>query len=258
MSKGFTLIEHERSKSVSRNEGFTLIELLVVTSIIVLMTVLVLPNYRAGDQQLELQRAASQLTQDLRRAQEMALSSKEFVGKTPYGYGIYFNQSQPGQYILFADLDGDQFFDSGDEVEIWQLSEKVQISELLPGNPLTIVFIPPDPTVVFKPDGASASITIEAEGLEAQIIQYVYQHKSTPLGRHKPRADCDVLNDFEDCPDSFPATALDIDVVYDQYEWCFGKWCFPFSKLYRKQETEVLTPLQRTIQVNKAGLIAVE
>jgi len=31
---GFTLIEHESSKSLSRNEGFTLIELLVVIAII--------------------------------------------------------------------------------------------------------------------------------------------------------------------------------------------------------------------------------
>lgn len=40
--QGFTLIEHERSKSVSRNEGFTLIELLVVIAIIGLLASIVL------------------------------------------------------------------------------------------------------------------------------------------------------------------------------------------------------------------------
>ena len=44
--KGFTLIEHERSKSGGRNEGFTLIELLVVVAIIGLLSTIVLVNIR--------------------------------------------------------------------------------------------------------------------------------------------------------------------------------------------------------------------
>ena len=40
--KGFTFIEHERSKNGGRNEGFTLIELLVVIAIIGLLSSIVL------------------------------------------------------------------------------------------------------------------------------------------------------------------------------------------------------------------------
>jgi len=40
--KGFTLIEHEGSKSLSRNESFTLIELLVVIAVIGLLASIVL------------------------------------------------------------------------------------------------------------------------------------------------------------------------------------------------------------------------
>ena len=129
------------------SKGFTLIELIVVTSIIVLLTALILPNYRAGDRQLSLQRSAAKLAQDLKRAQEMALSSQKFNNEVPAGYGIYLNKNQPFQYILFADLDNGKDYDAGEAVEILQLEKQIQISSLSPLSPLTIVFTPPDPQI---------------------------------------------------------------------------------------------------------------
>ena len=46
--KSFTLIEHERSKSMRRNESFTLIELLVVIAIIGVLATIVLVNVRSA------------------------------------------------------------------------------------------------------------------------------------------------------------------------------------------------------------------
>jgi len=143
------------------NKGFTLIELLVVLSIIVIMTSLTLPNYRAGDQQLALQRSVAKVSQDLRRTQEMAMSSREFVGAPAGfvgGYGIYFNLSQPDQYILFADLDNENDYDTGEAVEILELETNIVFSNLSPDDPLTIIFIPPDPQVII------------AGGIEGTII----------------------------------------------------------------------------------------
>lgn len=147
------------------SKGFTLIELLVVTGIIVLLTALVLPNYRAGDHQLALQRSAHKLSQDLRRVQEMAVSVKEFEGIAPSGYGAYFNKNQPSKYILFADLNSDERYSASDDgtVEEIDLEKGVNISQLsplAPDNSLTISFLPPDPTVVFYPDGVFSLITI--------------------------------------------------------------------------------------------------
>lgn len=149
--------------------GFTLIELVVVIALIALITALVLPNYRSGDQRLALQRSAYKLAQDLRRAQEMATSAKEFGGQVPAGYGIHLKNTQPNQYILFADLDGSEDYDSGEEVEILGFERNIYIDSLSPDSPLNVVFSPPDPTVAFSLDANTASVIIGVEGLQKKI-----------------------------------------------------------------------------------------
>ncbi len=129
-------------------KGFTIVELVVVTSIIALMSTLVMANYRVGGKTLALQRSAYKLTQDLRGAQEMAMSAQEVSGSVPYGFGIYFDQTSPEYYKLFADLDGDKAWDGeGENIEIFQLEKEVQISGLSPTSAFSIVFTPPDPIV---------------------------------------------------------------------------------------------------------------
>ena len=96
--------------------GFTLAELLVVMAIIVVISGLSLANWRGGEKQYALLRAASKLSQDLRRAEEMALSSKEFQGQIPEGgYGVYFKEQEKDHYILFADFNGNHHYDSGSD-----------------------------------------------------------------------------------------------------------------------------------------------
>lgn len=143
------------------SRAFTLLELLVVTAIIVILTTLVLSNYRFGDKQLALQRSASKLAQDLRRAQEMAMSAKELSGQVPDGFGIHFNNSLPNSYILFADLNNNHHRDIGDQdLETLTLELNIRMSNLFPATNFSILFAPPDP-VVWINDSSSGVITAQ-------------------------------------------------------------------------------------------------
>ena len=165
-SKGFTLIELERSKSVRRNEGFTLIELLVVTVIITILTAAILLNYKNTGQQFALQRSAHKLAQDIRRAAEKAMSAQECpIDKCggppaiiPARYGLEFEKDE-NYYILFADINDDGLRDSSDNiVEQISFEEGVSIKDLYSSiggpfsskNQLCVTFKPPAPTIEIR------------------------------------------------------------------------------------------------------------
>ena len=191
-SKGFTLIELERSKSVRRNEGFTLIELLVVTVIITILTAAILVNYRNSEQQFALQRSAHKLAQDIRRAGEMAMSAKEITGPTGEkvipsgGYGIYLRSlPNPPYYeiIIFADCNDNQQFTSGnvcgtppnrfsESLEDVKLESGVKISNLSPNSPLQITFKPPSPKISIQGgDTAEITLALEADPTKTKKIK---------------------------------------------------------------------------------------
>ena len=160
--------------------GFTIIELLVVVSIIVILSGLVLVNYKPGREQFALQRTAHKIAQDLRRIQEMAMSAKEIgpTGDKIYpdgGFGIHFDVSNPGQYVLFADCNNNQtlddnvcgasFFPETLDDGLTLLESKVQINELStdfvgPLDSLDITFNAPDPTVFITGNAVEAEIKI--------------------------------------------------------------------------------------------------
>jgi len=198
------------------SKAFTLIELLVVVSIIVLMTAITLPSYRSGENQLALQRSAHKLSQDLRRAQEFAISVKDFNGSVPAGYGIYFDLDQPDRYIMFADLDGDQAYSgSNEKVEEIIFEDEAAMSFLNPVSPessLTVFFAPPDPEVTITPAAGSAVVTLGKEEKN-----YTYNFVSKTYAQPSARASCDVNPDTQDCPSSFAAPADGLAYVYDWF-----------------------------------------
>lgn len=151
--KGLALSERSESK------GFTLIELLVTTGIIMLFSAIVFPNFNLGEKNLAIERSAAKLVQDLGRAREMAMSVKEFTGASSAfkgAYGIKF-EINSSSYILFADLNNNQIFDSGEAVKTIPLEKNIKISALAPISPLIVIFWPPDPTTNIN---STATITL--------------------------------------------------------------------------------------------------
>jgi hypothetical protein len=110
-----------------------------------------------------LQRAASKLAQDIRKAQEMAIAAVECPqgtgceGQIPSGYGVFLNitgGADPTLYRLYADTDGDRYFTNADVIISTSTFESgIVISDIDTGaNPkrIAINFKPPDPEVKLK------------------------------------------------------------------------------------------------------------
>lgn len=147
------------------NKAFTIIELLVVSAIIALLTGLLFPNWRAGQNQFAVQRAAHKLAQDIRRTQEMALASQQLPsGQVPYAYGVYFRKSEPKHYIIFADLNNDNDYTPTTDavIEDIAIERKAAITELS-ADPLRIAFRPPRPTIAVLP-ASPAFVRLVSEG----------------------------------------------------------------------------------------------
>ena len=102
----------------------------MVVSIIAIITIIVLPNYRSSNQYLALERSAHKLHHDIRRAQEMSMSAIECPsmcpietqtnpcncdGSVPSGYGIYF-QVGDNNYIIYADHNPNEAYDGFDDI----------------------------------------------------------------------------------------------------------------------------------------------
>ncbi len=156
------------------NKGFTLVELLVVSAIIIIMAAFVFPNFRAGDTAYGLQRSAAKLAQDLRRAEEHALSAiapagvhADFKG----GYGLNFKVGD-SSYVLFTDFNNNKVLDIGETLEIISL-EKAIISNLSTSPAaVNIVFLPPDPQV-FISGGLTGQIilSVKDDAVKTKIIK---------------------------------------------------------------------------------------
>jgi len=137
----------------AKNIGFTLIEVIVTIFIIAVISGLIFANYHQSGQHIALQNSANILSQDLRRAQQMAMSVKDYScssGKLK-GFGIWLS---PGAdvYSLRARceisdgvyLDPDPVLENHDELK----KNGVIISNLIPNqDPLKIFFYPPDPVI---------------------------------------------------------------------------------------------------------------
>ncbi len=155
--------------NVKMSKGFTLIELMVVVSIIVILSLMIIPNYQSFQKDLALQRAATELAQDIRRAQEMAMANtlaedcfnEDGTEKHPddyeYGFSIELKTAAGGVYVLFADCNGSYRYEPGqDEDMILLLADlnSVEIDSLyIPGytgiQKIYITFSSPDPIVTF-------------------------------------------------------------------------------------------------------------
>lgn len=147
-------------KTELKNGGYTLIEVMAVTAIIMIMSAVLLADYASGQQNLVLKQSVAQIVADLRMAQNMAMNTTKF-GTGPGaqipigGYGVNFveDDSAAGSYTIFADLDGQNDYDSpGETFAARTLDSHVRIATATAVTNVT--FIPPDPKVCFDAESS--------------------------------------------------------------------------------------------------------
>ncbi len=149
-------------------QGLALIELLVAATIIVLLSSMMLLNVRGGQKQFALTRSANKMAQDIRRAQEMTMSMKEYICPTANlrGYGMNMSKSDP-IYYLVAVCDGTTSvletltFEKG--VKFQDLSYYKSGQWQTDIASLELYFTPPDPTVGLTAGAERIRITLSLE-----------------------------------------------------------------------------------------------
>lgn len=175
-------------KELQKLMGFTLFELLVVLSIVVLISLIVFPNYKKGTKNLLLERSANLLAQQIRKALERAMSAREYGTIIPAGgYGIFLKKSPLGdQIFLFGDCNKDHLYTPGvfcegtlpEKIEEIFLEKEVFIKNLDPlfeENSLHISFQPPDPLVYIngQENIIQASITLSLKSDSSKTKQII-------------------------------------------------------------------------------------
>ncbi len=106
--------------------GFTFIELMVSISIFMLISGMMLANFRAGDNSSELTRSAELLVSKLRESQTRALSGVGGLGVI--GHGVYVVDGDTF-FLPYTDTGtSDLEYDSGEESVSVQLLNNVEIN----------------------------------------------------------------------------------------------------------------------------------
>lgn len=149
--------------SNKKQKGFTLVETVVSLSIILILSAIILPRYSSLRYEFNLLRSGYKLSQDIRRAQEMATSAKQFNNSVPSGYGVYLSENDTS-YIIYADINDNQRYGAGDQiVETINLNRKIYVKDISPSNSISINFKSPDPLTLISNNADFAIIDLGLE-----------------------------------------------------------------------------------------------
>lgn len=147
--------------------GFTLIELMVTTGIMVIISTAVLVNNSAFGGTVNLRNLAYDVALTIRQAQVYGVSVKRFGASFDAGYGVHFSASDSGEFILFADVNDDGVYTTGEIVtppSPYTFARGYTITDIRAGSSgvscagasvgsLDIVFKRPEPDARIRADG---------------------------------------------------------------------------------------------------------
>ena len=157
-------------------------------AIIVMITAIFVANYKTGNSRSDLIMTSQKLVADIHAAQNNTLGLVKYGGVFPAGgWGLNFDMSNPGQYIIFADLSQPYSNEPGQEssadygsmmynadqgegdvekgARIVTLPAGIVITSLVDDHKTldsaNVTFLPPDPkTSIYDGSETSTSLTI--------------------------------------------------------------------------------------------------
>ena len=165
--------------------GFTLIEVLIVVSIMALLSGFLIVYTRGSENQIKILKDKAAFLGVIYRARSLALRTLQSV-PPECGYGIYILNDR--QYVLWRDtatkadcVDANKSYDSGAEQaeQIISLSPGLKFINLGNSDAMkSILFIPPDPTVVLEPEIVSGeTVKIRIGTLDETSISEIKVNK---------------------------------------------------------------------------------
>lgn len=153
-------IQYPLLKEKAFSSGFTLIELLVSVAIVGLMSAVTVRGFIGAKQSGQLAMDAQTIVSDARRAQGYALGLKSFQGDFSNArWGLHF-QKGSSTYQIFADLNGDAVYGTGERYQEMSLSSGAVIGRINNNASiasLDIVYVPPNPVAIIRANGAGVS-----------------------------------------------------------------------------------------------------
>ena len=150
--------------------GFTLVEMMVSISIITIITLVVLFDYKNFNDNLSLSAAQQEISIAIRQAQIYGISVKESAGSSCgsnfcSGYGIYFNPNDPTSYYLFVDKNNNGMYDNDGTGICANNSECVEKGTLRSGVKIN--------NICGVPFGGSACPLVAVSGFKSINITFI-------------------------------------------------------------------------------------
>ncbi len=155
--------------------GFTLIEVIVVVAVIGFLSASMLSSQKSSSARRQLGLDVQKAVQDLRNAQNLALSSQVSAdcGNKVVPYGIVFNTALSDRYLLAADCNQNNAYDAGDIIIQTVFFPESRVNSLqaegVVVSSLQVFFTPPLPTVFIN--GVASVSTISASAVLCHFKQ---------------------------------------------------------------------------------------
>lgn len=157
--------------------GFSILEVLITAAIIGVITAIVVVKYGSFNNVVLLKNQAYKVAADLKEAQTYAISVRGEEGQFREDYGLYFDTSDPRQYLLFLDqgelIEGGQnmaYYDGGEEIGApYVVDSRFQLKRICVNivsesnncptevSDLSVTFRRPDPDAQFASEDGSQS-----------------------------------------------------------------------------------------------------